>query len=342
MEELLQDNEEENELFEHFSLVLTKGQELLRIDKFLMTRIENATRSKLQAAAHAGTILVNGKSIKPNYRVKPFDHISIVLSKPPKTNEIIAENIPIEICYEDETLIIVNKEAGMVVHPAYGHYTGTLINALMYHFNNLPFTKGNEIRPGLVHRIDKDTTGILVLAKTEIALAHLGKQFFDRTINRKYIALVWGKLLDEEGTITGNTGRSIRDRKVMDVFPDGSLGKHAVTHYKVIERFKYHTLVECKLETGRTHQIRVHFQHIGHPLFSDEMYGGSSILKGQNTGQYKQFIQKCLNTLNRQALHAKSLEFIHPKTGIKMFFDSDLPEDFKTVLTMLRDFEKLS
>lgn len=342
MEELLQDNEEENELFEHFSLVLTKGQELLRIDKFLMTRIENATRSKLQAAAHAGTILVNGKSIKPNYRVKPFDHISIVLSKPPKTNEIIAENIPIEICYEDETLIIVNKEAGMVVHPAYGHYTGTLINALMYHFNNLPFTKGNEIRPGLVHRIDKDTTGILVLAKTEIALAHLGKQFFDRTINRKYIALVWGKLLDEEGTITGNTWRSIRDRKVMDVFPDGSLGKHAVTHYKVIERFKYHTLVECKLETGRTHQIRVHFQHIGHPLFSDEMYGGSSILKGQNTGQYKQFIQKCLNTLNRQALHAKSLEFIHPKTGNKMFFDSDLPEDFKTVLTMLRDFEKLN
>jgi 23S rRNA pseudouridine1911/1915/1917 synthase len=342
MEELLQDNEEENELFEHFSLVLTKGQELLRIDKFLMTRIENATRSKLQAAAHAGTILVNGKPIKPNYRVKPFDHISIVLSKPPKTNEIIAENIPIEICYEDETLIIVNKEAGMVVHPAYGHYTGTLINALMYHFNNLPYTKGNEIRPGLVHRIDKDTTGILVLAKTEIALAHLGKQFFDRTINRKYIALVWGKLADEEGTITGNTGRSIKDRKVMDVFPDGSLGKHAVTHYKVIERFKYHTLVECKLETGRTHQIRVHFKHIGHPLFSDELYGGSSILKGQNTGQYKQFIQKCLNTLNRQALHAKSLEFIHPKTGNRMFFDSELPQDFNTVLTMLRDFEKLN
>jgi 23S rRNA pseudouridine1911/1915/1917 synthase len=212
----------------------------------------------------------------------------------------------------------------------------------MYHFNNLPYTKGNEIRPGLVHRIDKDTTGILVLAKTEIALAHLGKQFFDRTINRKYIALVWGKLADEEGTITGNTGRSIKDRKVMDVFPDGSLGKHAVTHYKVIERFKYHTLVECKLETGRTHQIRVHFKHIGHPLFSDELYGGSSILKGQNTGQYKQFIQKCLNTLNRQALHAKSLEFIHPKTGNRMFFDSELPQDFNTVLTMLRDFEKLN
>jgi 23S rRNA pseudouridine1911/1915/1917 synthase len=340
MEELILENDEENELFEHFNLTLSKGQELLRIDKFLMTRIENATRSKLQAAANAGTILVNGKAVKPNYRVKPFDCISIVLSKPPKTNEIIAENIPIEICYEDETLVIVNKEAGMVVHPAYGHYTGTLINALMYHFNNLPFAKGNEIRPGLVHRIDKDTTGILVLAKTEFALAHLGKQFFDRTINRKYVALVWGKLKDDEGTILGNTGRSIKDRKIMDVFPDGSSGKHAVTHYKVLERFKYHTLVECKLETGRTHQIRVHFQHIGHPLFSDELYGGSSILKGQNTGQYKQFIQKCLNTLNRQALHAKSLEFIHPETGNKMFFDSEIPEDLNTVLKMLRDFEK--
>jgi 23S rRNA pseudouridine1911/1915/1917 synthase len=339
IEELLQENEEENELFEHFNLTLTRGQELLRIDKFLMTRIENATRSKLQAAAHAGTILVNGKAVKPNYRVKPFDKISIVLSKPPKTNEIIAENIPIEICYEDDTLVIVNKEAGMVVHPAYGHYTGTLINALMFHFNNLPFAKGNEIRPGLVHRIDKDTTGILVLAKTEIALAHLGKQFFDRTVHRKYIALVWGKLQEEEGTITGNTGRSIRDRKIMDVFPDGSMGKHAVTHYKVLERFKYHTLVECKLETGRTHQIRVHFQHIGHPLFADELYGGMSILKGQNTGQYKQFILKCLNTLNRQALHAKSLEFIHPETGKTMFFDSELPEDFNKVLEMIRNYE---
>lgn len=340
IEDNFEETEDESELYEHFKLTMTKGQELLRIDKFLMTRIENATRSKLQAAANSGNILVNGIPVKPNYRVKPFDVISIVLSKPPKTNEIIAEDIPLDICYEDQTIVIVNKPPGLVVHPAYGHYSGTLVNALMYHFNNLPVSKGNEIRPGLVHRIDKDTSGILVLAKTEMALVHLAKQFFDRTVDRKYIALVWGKLADEKGTITGNTGRSIRDRKIMDVFPDGSMGKHAVTHYKVIERFKYCTLVECKLETGRTHQIRVHFQHIGHPLFCDELYGGKAVLKGQNTGQYKQFIQKCFAHLNRQALHAKSLEITHPESGEKMFFDSDLPKDFSTVLDMLRDFEK--
>jgi len=318
---------EENQLFEHFKYTVDKGQSPLRIDKYLFNKIENISRNRIQESASTGNILVNGKTVKSNYKVKPDDSISIVFEYPPREIEIIPENIPINIVYEDDELLLVNKHAGMVVHPSYGHYSGTLLNALAYHLKDNELFKSDDERPGLIHRIDKNTSGILLIAKTEDAKAHLSKQFYDRTTDRKYIALVWGNFEEEEGTITGHIGRNLKNRKIMSVFPDGDYGKHAVTHYKVIERYGYVSLIECKLETGRTHQIRAHMKYIGHSLFNDEEYGGDQILKGTTFTKYKQFVQNCFKVLPRQALHAKSLGFIHPKTGRQMFFDSELPED---------------
>lgn len=326
-----EDFTEDQELFEHYKFTADKGQELLRIDKFLMDRIPNTTRNKLQNAISEGQVLVNKKTVKSNYRVKPSDEITIELSYPPQEIELIPENIPLTIIYEDDEIIVINKQAGLVVHPGYGNYTGTLVNGLIYHFENLPKTSIPN-RPGLVHRLDKNTTGIMVIAKTEHALSHLGKQFFDRTTERRYHALVWGDLKDEEGTIIGNVGRSLKNRKMMQVFPEGDYGKHAVTNYKILKRYGYVTLVECKLETGRTHQIRVHMKYIGHNLFNDDEYGGDKILKGTTFTKYKQFITNCFTLLPRQALHAKSLGFEHPTTGKWMQFDSELPEDMKAVL----------
>lgn len=332
--------EESQDLYEHFRLVADKGQGLLRIDKFLMTRIENATRNKIQQAAHAGNILVNGSPVKPNYRVKPQDVISVVLSYPSREIEIIAENIPVEIIYEDDDLLVVNKQAGMVVHPAYGNYTGTLVNALAYHLQEISPDKEPGRAPFLVHRIDKDTSGVMIAAKNELAQARLAAQFFHHTIDRHYLALAWGDFDEEKGTITGNIGRSTRDRKVFAVFPDGSQGRHAVTHYTVIERFGYVTLIDCKLETGRTHQIRVHFQHIKHPLFGDETYGGNVILKGTTFTKYKQFVNNCFAILPRQALHARSLAFTHPATKEWVQFQSDPPEDMATVIDRWRRYRR--
>ncbi|HKR03712.1 MAG TPA: RluA family pseudouridine synthase [Bacteroidia bacterium] len=332
---------DQEDLYEHHRIVVDKGQSLLRIDKFLMNRLENVSRNRIQNAAEAGSILVNTKPAKSSYKIKPGDVISIVLAHPPREVELFADNLPLEIVFEDHDLIILNKHAGMVVHPAYGNYRNTLVNALAYHFN--PELEGkaiktDNIRPGLVHRIDKNTSGLIVVAKNETAMTHLAKQFFDRTIERKYVALVWGDFKEETGTITGNIGRNLRDRKIMDVFPDGENGKHAVTHYKVLERFNYVTVVECKLETGRTHQIRVHFKYIKHPLFNDNEYGGDKILKGTTFTRYKQFVQNCFELLPRQALHAKSLGFIHPHTGKKMFFESALPTDMDQVIEKWRNY----
>jgi 23S rRNA pseudouridine1911/1915/1917 synthase len=332
---------DQEELYEHHRIVVDKGQSLLRIDKFLMNRLENVSRNRVQNAAEAGSILVNTKPVKSSYKIKPGDVISIVLAHPPREVELFADNIPLDIVYEDHDLVLVNKSFGMVVHPAYGNYRNTLVNALAYHFN--PELEGkaiktDNIRPGLVHRIDKNTSGLIVIAKNETAMTHLAKQFFDRTIERKYVALVWGDFEEGTGTITGNIGRNLRDRKIMDVFPGGEHGKHAVTHYKVLERFNYVTLVECKLETGRTHQIRVHFKYIKHPLFNDNEYGGDKILKGTTFSKYKQFVQNCFELLPRQALHAKSLGFIHPQTGKKMFFESALPADMEQVIEKWRNY----
>ena len=324
------------ELFEHHRVIATDGQVPLRVDKFLMNFIENATRNKLQQAVKAGNVLVNDLPVKSNYKVKPKDVVRIVLSHPPHENLLVGENIPLDIVYEDDTLVVVNKPAGMVVHPGHGNHSGTLVNGLMYHIENLP-TNRNE-RPGLVHRIDKDTSGLLVVAKTEFAMAHLSKQFFDRTTHRNYQALVWGNIIDNEGTIEGNIGRSFKNRLRMDVFPEGDYGKQAVTHFKVIERFTYVTMVECRLETGRTHQIRAHFKHIGHPLFNDERYGGNLILKGTTFTKYKQFIENCFKVLPRQALHAKTLGFKHPITKEMMEFDSQIPQDITDCLKKWRTY----
>ncbi len=328
---MAEENEENQELFEHYNFTADKGQELLRVDKFLMDRIPNSTRNKLQQAISDGNVLVNKENVKASYKVKPLDKITVELSYPPTEIELIAEDIPLNILYEDDDVVVLNKQAGLVVHPGYGNHSGTLVNGLIYHFENLPNSDKND-RPGLVHRLDKNTTGIMVIAKTDQALTHLGKQFFDRTTERRYHALVWGDVKEEEGTVTGNVGRSLKDRKIMQVFPEAEYGKHAVTHYKVLERFGYVTLVECKLETGRTHQIRVHMKHIGHPLFNDFEYGGDRILKGTSFTKYKQFITNCFGILPRQALHAKSLGFEHPKTGKRLQFESDLPEDMQSVL----------
>ncbi|RLD68439.1 MAG: RNA pseudouridine synthase [Bacteroidetes bacterium] len=320
---------EDNQLFEHFKYTVDNGQSPLRIDKYLFNKIENISRNRIQESANTGNILVNGKAVKSNYKVKPEDVISIVFEYPPREIEIIPEDIPINIVYEDDDLLLVNKQPGMVVHPSYGHYSGTLLNALAYHLRDNKLFKSDDERPGLIHRIDKNTSGILLIAKTEDAKMHLSKQFFNRTTERKYIALVWGNFEEDEGTITGHIGRNLKNRKVMSVFPEGEYGKHAITHYRVIERYGYVSQIECKLETGRTHQIRAHMKYAGHPLFNDEEYGGDKILKGTTFTKYKQFVQNCFNVLPRQALHAKSLGFIHPKTGDNMFFDSELPEDMK-------------
>ena len=327
---------EQDDLYEHFKFTASEGQEPLRVDKFLMNFIENATRNKIQLAIKAGNVLINDAIVKSNHKVKPNDIVRVVLAHPPHENLLVPENIPINIVYEDDTVIVVNKPAGMVVHPGHGNYSGTLVNGLIYHFDNLP--KNSNERPGLIHRIDKDTSGLLVIAKTEFAMANLAKQFFDRTTDRVYHALVWGNIDEEEGTITGNVGRSFRNRLQMDVFPDGDHGKHAVTHYKVLERFSYVTLVECKLETGRTHQIRAHFRYIGHPLFNDERYGGNLILKGTTFTKYKQFVENCFKILPRQALHAKTLGFEHPMTKKWLQFDSEIPEDMHLAIEKWRNY----
>jgi 23S rRNA pseudouridine1911/1915/1917 synthase len=321
------ENDEVDELYEHFRIVVDRGQGLLRIDKFLMARFENASRNKIQIAAKAGNILVNDKSVKSNYRIKPLDVISIVMPHPPRDLEIIAQDIPLDVFYEDDDIIVINKKAGMVVHPGYGNYDGTLVNALAWHFKDQP-----DIKPYLVHRIDKDTSGIILVAKTELAQTRLAKEFFDHTINRKYNALVWGDFEEDEGTIEGHIGRSAKDRRQMMVYADGSVGKHAITHYKVLQRFGYVTLIECVLETGRTHQIRAHMRYLGHPLFNDERYGGDQILRGTTFSKYKQFIKNCYEIIPRQALHAKSLGFKHPITKEELFFDSELAPDMLLVL----------
>lgn len=324
--------DEEVELFEHYRIIIDKGQTLTRIDKFLSEKIANATRNKVQQAIDAGSVLVNGSPTKANYKIKPLDDIRVMLEKPPKETEVYSENIPLDIIYEDPYLLLVNKPPGMVVHPAHGNWSGTLVNGLVYYFENLPEMKGNTGRPGLVHRIDKDTSGLLVIAKTEEAMTHLASQFFHHTIDRTYIALVWGEPNEDEGTITGNVGRSAKNRKVMDVFPEGDQGKHAVTHWKVLKRLRYVTLIQCNLETGRTHQIRAHMKYLGHPLFNDTMYGGDKIRKGTQFSKYKTFVQNCFDLMPRQALHAQSLGFIHPYTKEKLFFEVPLPSDFQAVL----------
>ncbi len=339
-DELLEAESTESDLFEHHRIVVDKGQQPLRIDKFLMNRLQNASRTKIQAAADNDCVLVNNKPAKPSYKVKPGDLISIVLPNPPRDTEVYPENIPLNIMYEDQDLLIVNKQPGMVVHPGYNNYNGTLVNALVYHFQQLPQAPGNDGRPGLVHRIDKDTSGLLVIAKNDHALTHLARQFFDHSIQRSYRALVWGDFDTESGTITGNLGRSDKDRRIMQVWDDPEKGKHAVTHYKVLERFRYVTLVECVLETGRTHQIRAHMKHIGHPIFSDSAYGGDKIVKGTTFSKYKQFVENCMTIIPRQALHALSLGFIHPRTGEHMYSESPLPDDFTAVLEKWRGYAR--
>jgi 23S rRNA pseudouridine1911/1915/1917 synthase len=329
---------EEEELFEHYRFKADPGQEIVRIDKFLIDRLPNTSRNKIQNAAKSGNIIVNGEKVKQNYKVKPKDEVSLVLPYPVREIELIAQDIPIEIHYEDDTLVVVNKPSNMVVHPAYGNYTGTLVNALVYHFDNLPYRINDYFgRPGLVHRLDKHTTGLMVVAKTESALTQLAKQFSDRTTERRYHALVWGDV-KEDGTVIGHIGRSLKNRKMMGVFPEGDYGKHAVTHYTVLERFGLVTLVECKLETGRTHQIRAHMKHIGHPLFNDLEYGGDSIVRGTPSTSYKQFIQNCFELIPGQALHAKTLGFEHPVKKEFMRFDSELPEGFAKILEKWRKY----
>src|SRR5687767_12915632 len=321
-----------DELYEHHRIVIDKKQSLIRIDKFLMDRLPNASRNRIQNAIEAHTILVNNKGIKSSYKVKPLDIITITLPDPPRDTEVVPEDIPLNIIYEDEELLLVNKPAGMVVHPAYGNWTGTLVNALSYHLNNLPTSRNGAIRPGLVHRIDKDTSGLLVIAKTEFAMTYLARQFYDHSIERTYYALVWGVPKEPKGTIIGHVGRSLKDRRVMSVYPNGEQGKHAVTHYEVLKSYKYVSLIKCNLETGRSHQIRAHMKFLGHPLFSDAVYGGDKILKGQPVGSYKTFVENAFKLLPRQALHAKSLGFIHPKTKEFLQFNSEIPEDFEQAL----------
>lgn len=331
-EETQSSHEEEDELYEHHRIVVDKGQGLMRLDHYLKHHVPNATRTKLQSAIEADAVKVNDKTAKSSYKVKPFDVITLSLPHPPRQNDILPEDIPLQIVYEDSELMIINKPAGMVVHPAHGNWSGTLINALLYYFQHLPTTKNGEARPGLVHRIDKDTSGLVVIAKTDYAMAHLARQFFDHSIERTYLALVWGEPKQAAGTIVGHVGRSARDRRIMDVFLDGSQGKHAVTHYKTLQSFRYVSLVQCNLETGRTHQIRAHFRHIGHPLFSDATYGGDKILRGTTSGSYRAFVENCFALMPRQALHAKSLGFVHPRTKEWLQLDSNLPPDFRNVL----------
>ncbi|MHB9055515.1 MAG: RluA family pseudouridine synthase [Paludibacteraceae bacterium] len=331
-----------NEMYEHFRFEVDRGQSLLRIDKYLTDKMANISRNRIQDTADAGNILVNGKAVKSNYKVKPADIITIVLSYPPVNIEIIPQNIPINIVYEDGDIIVINKQPGLVVHPGVGNFDGTLLNAIAYHLKDNPNFDPNDSRVGLVHRIDKDTSGLLLIAKTPNAKTKLGKQFFDKTTKRTYNALVWGNMKEDEGTITGDLGRNPRDRMLFTVFPEGQnqLAKHAVTHYKVLERLGFVTLVECRLETGRTHQIRVHMKHIGHTLFNDDRYGGNEILKGNRTAKYQQFVRNCFEICPRQALHAKTLGFTHPASGKEMHFDSELPEDMQQLIEKWRNYFK--
>ncbi len=322
----------EGGLYEHFHFIVDKGQKQIRLDKYLTPLMRNASRNRVQDAADNERIVVNGKPQKSSYKVKPLDEISVLMDYPKYENEIIAEDIPLDIIYEDEDLLVVNKEAGMVVHPGHGNYSGTLVNALTHHLQGLSLLEDSDMRAGLVHRIDKNTSGLLLIAKNEYAHAFLAKQFFNHTTHRRYVALVWGNFDEDEGTITGNIGRSLRDRLRMHVFEDGSDGKHAVTHYKVLQRFGYVTLVECRLETGRTHQIRIHMAWKGHHLFNDERYGGDRVLRGTTFTKYKQFVENCFSILPRQALHAQSLGFVHPRTKEEMLFTSELPDDFKALI----------
>ncbi|CAN5239726.1 RluA family pseudouridine synthase [soil metagenome] len=330
--------EESDELFEHYRIIADKKQSLIRIDKFLMDKLPNVSRNKVQDAIKNNFVLVNDSEIKPNYKIRPGDVISISMPEPPRDTDIVPENIPLEIVYEDEVLLVVNKPAGMVVHPAYNHWSGTLVNALTYHFQNLPSMENNEGRPGLVHRIDKDTSGLLVIAKTEQALSSLAKQFFHHNIERTYFALVWGEPDPEEGTIDVNLGRSHKDRRVTAAFPEGDYGRKAVTHYKTVKNFRYVSLLQCNLETGRTHQIRAHLKFIGHPLFNDATYGGDKILKGTVFSKYKSFVENCFKIIPRQALHAKSLGFVHPVSGKFLKFDSELPQDMQDVIEKWRNY----
>lgn len=333
-------SEEKDELYEHFNFEVDRGQSLTRMDKYLLGLIPNTSRNKIQNAVKANCILVNGKPEKSNYRVKPLDKISVLMPNPPREIEIIAEDIPLHVVYEDDDVILINKEAGLVVHPGYGNYTGTLVNALTFRFQGKKTKTGEDMKPYLVHRIDKNTSGIIIVAKNEWAQIHLAKQFFNHTIDRKYYALVWGDFKEDEGTINAHVGRNPKDRLVMTTFPEGDQGRHAITHWKVVERFGYVTLVECVLETGRTHQIRVHMKSIGHPLFNDATYGGDEIIKGTTFTKYKQYIKNCFEIIPRQSLHAKQLGFIHPTTEEYLFFDSELPMDFSTVLDKWRSYSK--
>lgn len=342
MDDELDEVGEEQELFEHFRFVVDKGQAMVRIDKYLVNCMASTSRNRIQEAAEAANILVNGKPVKSNYRVKPFDIITIVLAYPPSQFEIIPQDIPINIVYEDDDIILVDKQPNLVVHPGFGNFDGTLLNAIAWHLKDNKNFDPNDSRIGLVHRIDKDTSGLLLIAKTEEAKAHLGKQFFDKTTQRRYQALVWGSMKEDEGTIVGALARDPRDRMLFTVFPEGEnpLAKHAVTHYKVIERFAYVTLVECRLETGRTHQIRVHMKHIGHTLFNDARYGGDDVLKGTTAAKYKQFVKNCFEICPRQALHAKTLGFVHPTTGEYMHFESELPDDMQQLVEKWRGYAK--
>ncbi len=329
---------DQKELFEHHRFDVDRGQSSVRIDKYLYNHIEHVSRNKIQNAASAGNILVNGNQVKSNYKIKPRDIITVVLPHPLREFELVPENIPINIIHEDDHIIVVNKDPGMVVHPGHGNYTGTLVNALAYHLKDLPLFQKGEIRPGLVHRIDKGTSGILVIAKTDLALNKLAKQFYDRNTQRTYMALVWGNFDSDTGTITGNIGRNLKDRMKMQVFKEGEHGKSAITHFRVLESLGYVSLLECRLETGRTHQIRVHMEFAGHPIFNDDRYGGDRILKGTTFSKYRQFVQNCFRLIPRPALHAKSLGFKHPISDKPMFFDSDLAQDMQTVVDKWRNY----
>lgn len=330
--------EQNSELFEHYRFVADKGQGQMRVDKYLAMHIVGVSRNRIQQAAEASCILVNDTPVKSNYKIKPLDVISVVMNRPPRELEIVPENIPLDVVYEDEDLMVINKPPGLVVHPGFGNYQGTMVNAIAYRLKDSPEYDPKDPRLGIVHRIDKDTSGLILVAKNAYAKTHLSAQFFNKTTKRQYVALVWGIISEDEGRIEGNIGRSLKDRMLMTVFPDGDYGKSAVTHYEVLERFGYVTFIKCKLETGRTHQIRVHMKYIGHTLFNDERYGGNEILKGTNFAKYKQFVQNCFNICPRQALHAQTLGFVHPRTGEELMFEAPLPDDMNQLLEKWRGY----
>lgn len=336
-EDIFADNQD-SQLYEHYRFDVDKGQGTMRVDKYLTMHIEGVSRNRIQQAAEANCILVNDTPVKSNYKIKPLDVISVVMDRPRRELEIIPEDIPLDIVYEDEDLMVINKPPGLVVHPGFGNYQGTMVNAVAYRLKDTPEYDAKDPRLGIVHRIDKDTSGLIVVAKNAYAKTHLSAQFFHKTSKRQYVALVWGVVDADEGRIEGNIGRSLKDRMLMTVFPDGDYGKPAVTHYKVLERFGYVTLVQCKLETGRTHQIRVHMKYIGHTLFNDERYGGNEVLKGTHFAKYKQFVQNCFNLCPRQALHAQTLGFVHPRTGEELMFEAPLPEDINLLLNKWRGY----